>query len=188
MGVPNALNTLVISLLALPWTLKPLWSRLLETYKTKKFFVVLMQMAGGLSLGLVALSLHLPAYFRLSVVLFAVLGFCSATHDIATDGIYIAALSSKEQAAYVGWQGSFYNLARVFTMGGLLWLVGVLSDRFARAAPTVGAPSCISHLFLPGRSSSPQPASFFSFSASTTRAYYPPAAKSANPKACAKPS
>lgn len=140
MGVPNALNTLVISLLALPWTLKPLWSPLLETYKTKKFFVVLMQMAGGVSLLLIALSLHLPAYFRLSVVLFAVLGFCSATHDIATDGIYIAALSSKEQAAYVGWQGSFYNLARVFTMGGLLWLVSVLSDRFARTSPTAGAP------------------------------------------------
>ena len=139
MGVPNALNTLVISLLALPWTLKPIWSPLLETYKTKKFFVVLMQLAGGLTLVLIALSLNLPGYFRLSVALFAVLGFCSATHDIATDGIYIVALTSKEQAAYVGWQGSFYNLARVFTMGGMLWMVGVLSDRFTRAS--AAAPS-----------------------------------------------
>lgn len=132
MGVRNAANTLVISLLALPWTLKPIWSPMLEMYRTKKFFVVLMQLSGGLILTLIALSLNLPGYFRYTVALLAVLGFCSATHDIATDGIDIAALSTREQAAYMGWQGSFYNLARVFSMGGLLWLVGVLADRFAR--------------------------------------------------------
>jgi PAT family beta-lactamase induction signal transducer AmpG len=133
MGVKNAANTLVISLLALPWTLKPIWSPMLEMYRTKKFFVVLMQLSGGLVLTLIALSLNLPGYFRYTVALLAVLGFCSATHDIATDGIYIAALSTREQAAYVGWQGSFYNLGRVFAMGGLLWLVGVLADHFVRA-------------------------------------------------------
>lgn len=132
MGVANTLNTLVISLLGLPWTLKPIWSPMLEMYRTKKFFVVLMEIAGGLTLVLLALGLNLPDHFRYVVALLAVLGFCSATHDIATDGIYIASLSAKEQAAYVGWQGSFYNLARVFSMGGLLWLVGVLTDHLAR--------------------------------------------------------
>jgi PAT family beta-lactamase induction signal transducer AmpG len=142
MGVSNTVNTLVISLLAVPWTLKPIWSPLLELYKTKKFFVVLMQLLGGVSLVLIALSLNLPGYFHYAVALFVVLGFCSATHDIATDGIYIAALTPKEQAAYVGWQGSFYNLARVFSMGGLLWLVGVLTEKFTVAhisAPAVHA-------------------------------------------------
>jgi PAT family beta-lactamase induction signal transducer AmpG len=115
---------------------------MLEMYKTKKYFVVLTQLVGGISLVLIALSLNMPGYFRYSVAIFVVLGFCSATHDIAADGIYIAALTSKEQAAYVGWQGGFYNLARVFSVGGLLWLVGVLGDRFARAhaaAPVVHA-------------------------------------------------
>jgi PAT family beta-lactamase induction signal transducer AmpG len=115
---------------------------MLEMYKTKKFFVVLTQLVGGLSLVLIALSLNMPGYFRYSVAIFAVLGFCSATHDIAADGIYIASLSSKEQAAYVGWQGGFYNLARVFSVGGLLWLIGVLGEKFARAhasAPVVHA-------------------------------------------------
>ncbi|MGA2170244.1 MAG: MFS transporter [Terracidiphilus sp.] len=142
MGLKNAVTTLVISLLAWPWTLKPIWSPMLEMYKTKKFFVVLMELVGGLSLVLIALSLNMPGYFRYSVAIFAVLGFCSATHDIAADGIYIAALSSKEQAAYVGWQGGFYNLARIFSVGGLLWLVGVLGETFARAhasAPVVHA-------------------------------------------------
>lgn len=133
MHVPNAVNTLVVALLALPWTLKPIWSPLLEMYRTKKFFVLAMEAAGGLSLVLLALSLHLPGYFSYAVALLAVLGFCSATHDIAADGIYIAALSPKEQAEYVGWQGSFYNVARIFSTGALLWLLGVLTDRFARA-------------------------------------------------------
>lgn len=142
MGVSNAINTLVISLLALPWTLKPIWSPMLEMYKTKKFFVVLTQLLGGLSLVLIALSLNLPGYFHYCVALFAVLGFCSATHDIATDGIYIAALTPKQQAAWIGWQGSFYNLARVFSTGVLLWLVGLLTERFTlahQAAPVVHA-------------------------------------------------
>jgi len=142
MGVKNAVTTLVISLLALPWTLKPLWSPMLEMYKTKKFFVVLAQMVGGLSLVSIALSLNLPGYFRYSIAIFAVLGFCSATHDIAADGIYIAVLTPRQQAAYIGWQGGFYNLARIFSTGGLLWLVGVLGERFALAhvpAPLVHA-------------------------------------------------
>lgn len=133
MGIRNTANTLVISLLALPWTLKPIWSPMLELYRTKKFFVVLTQFLGGLSLIIIALTLNLPGYFGYVIAFLAVLGFCSATHDIATDGIYIAALSSKEQAAYVGWQGSFYNLARVFSMGGLLWLTGFFADYLVRA-------------------------------------------------------
>jgi len=142
MGIKNAVITVVIRLLAWPWTLKPIWSPLLEMYKTKKFFVVLLEAVGGLSLVLLALSLNMPGYFRYSVAIFAVLGFCSATHDIAADGIYIASLTSKQQASYVGWQGGFYNLARIFSMGGLLWMIGYLGERFTRAnvsAPNVHA-------------------------------------------------
>ena len=142
MGVSNAVITFVISLLAWPWTLKPLWSPLLEMYKTKKFFVILLQFVGGLSLVLLALSLNLPNHFRYSIAIFAALGFCSSTHDIAADGIYIASLTSKQQAAYAGWQGAFYNVARIFSMGGLIWLTGYLQERFLRAhtsAPMVHA-------------------------------------------------
>ena len=142
MGVSNAVNTLAISLLALPWSLKPLWSPALEMFRTKKYFVILMELLGAACLFLVALSLNFPDYFRYVIVLLAVLGFCAATHDIATDGIYIAVLTPKEQAAYVGWQGGFYNLARVFCTGGLLWLAGTLTERFTRAqmaAPIVHA-------------------------------------------------
>src|SRR5690242_4414952 len=70
LGISNAVITLVISLLAWPWTLKPLWSPLLEMYKTKKFFVVLMELIGGMSLVFLALSLNMPNHFRYSIALF----------------------------------------------------------------------------------------------------------------------
>jgi PAT family beta-lactamase induction signal transducer AmpG len=133
MGVSNAVSAVVVSLLAWPWTLKPLWSPLLEMYRTKKFFVVLTQLAGGGGLLLLAFTLPLPGYFGWSIAILAVVAFASSTHDIAADGVYIASLSSKQQAAYAGWCGAFYNVARIFSMGGLVWLAGVLQGRFAAA-------------------------------------------------------
>jgi MFS transporter, PAT family, beta-lactamase induction signal transducer AmpG len=128
-GVPNDVIALYTSLLLWPWSLKPLWSPLLEMFKTKKFFVVLTEILGGLALALVALSLPLPGYFRYSLAFFSVVAFCSSTHDIAADGLYIASLSPKEQAAYAGWQGGFYNVARFFSQGGLVILAGYLEAR-----------------------------------------------------------
>jgi PAT family beta-lactamase induction signal transducer AmpG len=129
MGVDNRTITATVSLLGLPWSLKPLWSPFLEMYKTKKFFVVLMEFVGGVSLGLLALCLPLPDYFRYSIAFFALVAFCSSTHDIAADGLYIGSLSPKQQAAYAGWQGGFYNIARFFSQGGLLILAGYLETR-----------------------------------------------------------
>ena len=131
MGVSNVTITATVSLLGLPWSLKPLWSPFLEMYRTKKFFVVTMELLGGTSLGLLALCLPLPAYFRYSVALLGIIAFCSSTHDIAADGLYIASLSSKQQAEYAGWQGAFYNIARFVSQGGLLILAGYLESRMA---------------------------------------------------------
>jgi MFS transporter, PAT family, beta-lactamase induction signal transducer AmpG len=129
MGVSNATITATVSLLGLPWSLKPLWSPFLEMYKTKKFFVVLMEFVGGLSLGVLALCLPLPGYFRYSVAILSVVAFCSSTHDIAADGLYIASLTRRQQAAYAGWQGGFFNIARFVSQGGLLILAGYLENR-----------------------------------------------------------
>ena len=129
MGVGNDVIAFTTSLLALPWSLKPLWSPFLEMYRTKKFFVLATEAAGGISLGLLALCLPLPGYFRYTVALFAVAAVCSSTHDIAADGIYIYSLSAREQAAFAGWQGGFYNVARFFAQGGLIILAGYLEER-----------------------------------------------------------
>jgi PAT family beta-lactamase induction signal transducer AmpG len=129
LGLGNDVIALYTKLLLLPWSLKPLWSPLLEMFKTKKYFVVLLQFLGGVSLGLIALCLPLPGYFLYTIALFAVVAFCSSTHDIAADGLYIASLDTKKQAAYAGWQSGFYSLARLFSQGGLIILAGYLEAR-----------------------------------------------------------
>lgn len=118
------------SLIMLPWTLKPLWSPLLEMYKTKKFFVIVTQIATGCIFGLVALALHLPNFFALSIALLAVIAFSGATHDVAADGVYMASLSKDDQARYIGWQGAFYNIAKIAATGGLVYLAGMLIDYY----------------------------------------------------------
>jgi MFS transporter, PAT family, beta-lactamase induction signal transducer AmpG len=129
MGVADDLNALYTSWLLLPWSLKPLWSPLLEMFRTKRFFVVLLELLAGLSLALVASVVRLPQYFGLTLGLFLLVAICSSTHDIAADGLYIASLTAKQQAAYAGWQGGFYNVARFFSQGGLLILAGYLEMR-----------------------------------------------------------
>ena len=126
MGIADARITFWTSLVMLPWTLKPLWGPVLEMFKTKKYFVVGTQFIGGVTFGLLALTLPLDGFFRYSLALFAIIAFNGATHDIAADGVYINVLSPKVQAQFVGWQGAAYNIAKVFTQGALVYLAGQL--------------------------------------------------------------
>lgn len=118
------------SIIMFPWTLKPLWSPLLEIYKTKKFFVIFTQIATGCVFGLVALALHLPNFFAVCIGLLAVIAFSGATHDVAADGVYMASLSKDDQARYIGWQGAFYNIAKIAVTGGLLYLAGMFIEHY----------------------------------------------------------
>ncbi len=118
------------SLIMLPWTLKPLWSPLLEMFKTKKYFVVATQMLTGITFAMVGFSLQLDNFFTYAIALLAIVAFSGATHDIATDGVYLSVLSGKQQAKYIGWQGAFYNLAKLLTAGALVYMAGVLEERF----------------------------------------------------------
>jgi len=126
MGVSDSKIAFWTALILFSWTLKPLWSPFLEIYKTKKFFVVFTQFAIGILFALIALSLPMPDFFKYSIALFAVVAFCGATHDIAADGTYINFLTNKEQAKYIGWQGAFYNLAKIISSGVLVYFAGVL--------------------------------------------------------------
>lgn len=130
MGVSDAQIALWTSLIMLPWTLKFLWSPFLEIFKTKKFFVVLTQIVTGVGFGLVALALQLPSFFAVCIALLAIIAFSGATHDIATDGVYMSELDKQEQAKYIGWQGAFYNIAKIVASGGLVWLAGWLLAKF----------------------------------------------------------
>ena len=121
-------------LLGLAWVFKPLWSPLLEAARSKKRLVIVFQAIGGACLLMVALSLQLPAYFAVSIGVLGLVAIASATHDIAADGLYIASLSNKQQAAYAGWQGAFFNAAKFVALGGLVILAGFLEKRIGVAS------------------------------------------------------
>jgi PAT family beta-lactamase induction signal transducer AmpG len=129
MGISDTQITFWTSLVMLPWTLKPLWSPFLEMYKTRKFFVYTTQIFTGLLFGLLGLSLQLNHYFSFSIAIMAIIALSAATHDIAADGIYLNELSAKLQAKYVGWQGAFYNIAKVFSGGVLVYMAGELEQK-----------------------------------------------------------
>ena len=130
MEVSDAQIAFWTSLIMLPWTLKPLWSPFLGMFKTKKFFVVLTQIITGVGFGLVALSLQMPHFFAVAIALLFIVAFSGATHDIATDGVYMTELNKESQARWIGWQGAFYNLAKVAASGGLVWLAGYMMGHF----------------------------------------------------------
>ncbi|QYF94117.1 MFS transporter [Massilia sp. PAMC28688] len=126
MGLANDVITHWTALLGGAWILKPLWSPFMELASSKKKMVVLFQLAGGICLALVAVALQLPFWFAAVIVMLALIAICSATHDIACDGLYIVSLDDKQQAQYAGWTGTFFNAGRVLAAGGLLSLAGYL--------------------------------------------------------------
>lgn len=134
LNVEDKLITFWTSLILLPWTLKPLWSPFLELFKTKKFFVIATQLITGITFGLVAFSLNLPHFFSIAIALLAVIAFSGATHDIVCDGVYMSELSTEEQAKYIGWQGAFYNIAKIIATGGLVYLAGYLIESYGGGA------------------------------------------------------
>ncbi|WP_426115373.1 MFS transporter [Massilia sp. PWRC2] len=140
MGVANDAIAHWTGLLGLAWAFKALWSPFLELARSKKMVVVLFQLSGGCALAGVALALQLPAWFAASIALLGVVALASSTHDIAADGLYIASLSAREQAAYAGWQGAFFNGAKFLSLGGLVILAGVLE-------PAIGVANAWSVIF-----------------------------------------
>jgi PAT family beta-lactamase induction signal transducer AmpG len=130
-GISDTSIAFWTSLIMLPWTLKPLWGPFLEMFKTKKYFVYITQIFTGCLFGLVALSLKLDHFFAISISLFAIIAISASTHDTAADGIYLNELDSKQQAKYVGWQGAFYNIAKIVSGGLLVYLAGELEKKYS---------------------------------------------------------
>ncbi|MBD5367164.1 MAG: AmpG family muropeptide MFS transporter [Bacteroides sp.] len=135
LGIDEASITFWTSLLILPYSIKPLWSPLLELYYTKKHFALACQMIVGFCFGLIVFLLPLPDTFLYVIGVMWIITICGATNDIATDGIYLTAIDKTTQAKYIGWQGAFYNLAKVLVNGGLVYLAGTLMGYFKAESP-----------------------------------------------------
>jgi PAT family beta-lactamase induction signal transducer AmpG len=108
--------------ITLMWSLKPLWAVFLDMFKTKKWIVLAMEIGMVGLLVLVGLCLPMSSYFLISIGVLWMMAFASATQDICMDGIYITSLNKKEQAKYVGIQGVFWNVGRIFSMAFIVYI------------------------------------------------------------------
>src|SRR5262245_22469482 len=84
MGMGNDKAAFWSSILGFPYTFKFLWAPALELYKTKKFFVLLMQFVISLALVGIALGLKIPGggWMMPVLTLVAITAVLGATQDI----------------------------------------------------------------------------------------------------------
>ena len=139
MGMPNGMLALYTSLLYLPWVIKPLWSPFVDIIRTKRWWIITMQIL--MTCAMMLLPFMLPEgdgamfasspLFYITLGLFWITAFASATHDIAADGFYMLGLTSNKQAEFVGIRSTFYRLSSIFGQGVLVALAGILERKTA---------------------------------------------------------
>ena len=139
LGMSKADATLYTGWLYLPWVIKPFWGPIVDVLKTKRWWTVMMQLCVAIGLGAIAFTLPLPkadaiaeglpvTSFMLCLFFYFITAFCSATHDIASDGFYMLALDTNQQSMFVGIRSTFYRCASVFGQGGLVMIAGALQN------------------------------------------------------------
>ena len=141
MGVPNGDMAFFTTLLYFPWFLKGLWGPIVDVVKTKRWWIVGMQVLMTALMVILTITLPKPdvatiasgatpiSMFTLTLVLFIIAAFASATHDIAADGYYMLAHSPSSQAAFIGVRSTFYRIASVFGQGVLVAIAGIIETR-----------------------------------------------------------
>ncbi len=135
LGISNTDIALYTSWLYLPWVIKPLWSPIVDILKTKRFWIITMELIIGAGLAGVALTIPVPNFFQYTLAFFWLLAFSSATHDIAADGFYMIGLSEHQQAYFVGIRSTFYRLAMITGQGLLIIVAGYFES--ATGLPTI---------------------------------------------------
>lgn len=125
-GLSNTEIALYTSWLYLPWVIKPFWSPFVDILKTKRWWIIIMQLLIGAGMAGVAFTLPTPFYLQASLAFFWLMAFSSATHDIAADGFYMLALDDSQQSFFVGIRSTFYRLAMITGQGLLVILAGTL--------------------------------------------------------------
>lgn len=128
LGHTDGQITVATASIGIAWSLKPFWAAFLDMYKTKKFFVLLMELLMAGLLAGIAACLPLPNYFQITIAVLWVMAFASATQDICVDGIYITSLDEKKQAAFIGVQGVFWNVGKLFGTAAIVWIAGSLKE------------------------------------------------------------
>lgn len=126
LGLNNEEITLYTSWLYLPWVIKPFWSPVVDLLKSKRWWIVVMQLILGASMAGVAFTIKVPHFVQWTLVFFWLMAFSSATHDIAADGFYMLALEEHEQSMFVGVRSTFYRVATIVGQGLLVMFAGTM--------------------------------------------------------------
>ncbi len=124
LGVSNTETAFYTSWLYLPWVIKPFWSPFVDAMKTKRWWILSMQLLIGAGLAGVAFCIPTTHFLQSTLCLLWLVAFSSATHDISADGFYMLGLNEKEQSFFVGIRSTFYRISMIVGQGALVWLAG----------------------------------------------------------------
>lgn len=130
LGISNEDIGLYTSLLYLPWVIKPLWSPFIDLYGTKRNWFITMQLLISIAFLIVGFIIPTSHFFVLSLAVFWVAAFASASNDVASDGFYMLALRKEQQSFFLGIRSTFYRASMLTGNGLIILLAGYLEHRF----------------------------------------------------------
>jgi PAT family beta-lactamase induction signal transducer AmpG len=137
LGASNELIGLT-SFLSLPWVMKGLWGPIVDIYSTKRRWILRMEILCTILFLILALGALFPQAIPISIAIFALIAFISATHDIAIDGFYLTVLNLDQQAFYVGVRNTAYRMAVLAGGGGLVFLAGDIAEKYSNTKSPTG--------------------------------------------------
>lgn len=130
LGYSNAQITVALGYVGLAWSVKPLWAAFLDMYRTKKFFVLSMELLLAFIFAAIAMVMPVPGFFQISIALFWIAAFASSTQDICADGVYLTALDKPMQSRFAGVQSMFWVSGKIIATGGFIYSMSRLKDSF----------------------------------------------------------
>jgi MFS transporter, PAT family, beta-lactamase induction signal transducer AmpG len=130
LGINNEDIGVYTSLLYLPWVIKPLWSPFIDLYATKRKWFLAMQLVIAIAFLIVGLTIPMSNFFVLSLAIFWVAAFASASNDVASDGFYMLALAKEQQSFFLGIRSTFYRLSMLTANGLIVILGGFLEQKY----------------------------------------------------------
>ena len=130
LGINNEDIGIYTSLLYLPWVIKPLWSPFIDLYSTKRNWFLAMQLLISIAFLVVGLTIPTSHFFILSLAVFWVAAFASASNDVASDGFYMLALAKEQQSFFLGIRSTFYRLSMLTGNGLIVIIAGYLEEQY----------------------------------------------------------
>jgi MFS transporter, PAT family, beta-lactamase induction signal transducer AmpG len=130
LGISNEDIGIYTSLLYLPWVIKPLWSPFIDIYSTKRKWFLAMQLLISIAFLIVGLTIPMSNFFVLSLAVFWVAAFASASNDVASDGFYMLALAKEQQSFFLGIRSTFYRLSLLTGNGLIVIIAGFLEEKY----------------------------------------------------------